>query len=483
MLNIDSIDAARPLTDVLDGRGLVLYPVAGSPLETVVNATRVDVSMMLPDAGGQGYHPDVALIHTMTSMNDEVLGANPHDAAFDTLVEMVSKSITEHIVFAKNVVSPAVEELVKRTVEAMRSVTAESLLGMEIKTYYPPKPLLVQSLQDEVSAFSTLAVDNPKMNLKLPDLTGTEIIELMKTGSGNLDKAVAEWAATLGDSFFVTVWENIFQIKFNRPENESKTFNDYIYQSDKAIDYALAIYLLARRLYEAPLPNTEMPLDMFNTTIIEYRNQAGGRICRFLTDLDTIDKGQILVRNVSGPVTTVNGLVYEKWLAAGGENEVLFGNTLIDRKIIAVPQMLERAQELKDLWNHHQLLTATVERNRAFTRTKETLKKQFVAIMYELKEGDDSIEANRQMVISKFDELLDTVRENELKDLWAVCLRLVCESRFSKTDAYKILTGIDRIKEENPNVDVREAASVSTLEYINHWFSSQMRVVSVGQKV
>ncbi len=255
------------------------------------------------------------------------------------------------------------------------------------------------------------------------------------------------------------------------------TFRDYLYNPETGIDVALAVYLLARKLSDKPLPETEMNLATYDKTIIEFRNHSGARLCAALDNLNKMDKAQILVRALSkGRVTVVNGPVYDKWIKDGGENEVLFGNCLNKTPSVSIPDINSKAAELKALWNRHAILTATIERNKLFVRTKEILARHFQSQMRDVNQGEESTLANRERIIMLFNECLDNIREDELSNIWDVCLKLVCHSRFPHTEARRILLGIDRIKKENPGVDVREAAAISTIEYIANWLSTQMRV-------
>ncbi|EKD22709.1 MAG: hypothetical protein ACD_84C00001G0001, partial [uncultured bacterium] len=376
-----------------------------------------------------------------------------------------------------NVVAPAIEELVNKTNETMNSLTPSVLLGMEVIVYNPPKPLLSSGLEDAVRKFQELPFDVPTLNINLPTIGAKEIIELMGSGSGNLDTYVSEWAAEKGDSFFIALWANVFQ--FTPADLRGVkiiTFRDYIYNSDDAIDNALAIYLLSRRLADKPLPGTEMSLFVYNKSIIEFRNQSAARLCLAFDELNKIDKIQQLVRSSTKRTVTVNGPVYRKWIEAGGENEILFGNLIELPSAITVQDINTKAAALKASWNRYATLTATVERNKRFVRIKEVLFNQFSTSMREITEGEEATLANRELIIKLFMEQLERVREDELTDIWTVCLKLVCRSRFFRTESERILLGIERVKKENPAIDVREAATVSVIEYIAFWVSTQMKI-------
>jgi len=489
MLNQKALSASLPLATILDDHDLVLTPVTGSPLEVLVNATRSDTGFNIatpldrdtPDGVTiNQYVPDIVNIEFIANAKDSVLGICQHDVQMDSIVEGVSQAVKEHLIFAKNVVAPAVEELVVKTTTTLRDINPSTLLGMEVVVWNPPAPLLTSSIEDAVRKFEELPFDSPVMNLRLPDLTASEVIELMMSGTSGLDKSIAEWAAGKGNGFFIKVWENIFQQKqAGLTDTKLVAFRDWIYGNPEKLDMALSIYLLARKLMDSPLPNTEMNLAAFNKTVVEFRNHAAYRLCLALNELDTINKGGILVRSVLDNVTTVNGSVYDSWIAAGGENEILFGNSLNKPVIVSLQDFNTKSGELKALWNRHAVLTATVERNRLFTRTKEVLMKHFNEQIRAVTEGDEATLENRARILDAFENCLHEMREDELSDLWGACLKLLCASRFVTTDARRILMGIERVKKENPKIEIREAAAISAIEYIAHWVSTQLKVTVI----
>jgi hypothetical protein len=479
MLSRDSLNAALPLTSILDNNSILITPAPNTPLEKLVVATRVNNGLSYTNSSfnDKEYIINIDAIEYMANVKDPVLNVSKHDILMDELVDVIGTAVRDHILFAKTVVAPAVEDLVKRTMRSLNELTPSSLLGMEVVTWSPPKPLLNSSLVAAIHKFEEVPFDVPSMLMDLPSLTAKEIIDLMKSGAGSLDKDIDEWAAIKGESFFSWVWENIFQIKqIELNDRNVITFRDYIYNREDSLDVSLAIYLLSRKLAEDPLPNTVMKLYTFNKTVIEYRNQSAARLSIAINDLDKIDKIQQLVRSVDGHTTIVNESVYRKWIEAGGENEILFGNMLSLPIRVTVDSINKDADKLLAIWNSHAAVTATIERNRLFMRTKEILTKHFIDQLREASANNNYTLSSQQAIMERFTECLDNVYESEMDHIYDLCLKLLCSSRFNKTDARRILTGIERVKKENPGVSVREAAAISVIEYISYWVTSQFKI-------
>lgn len=477
MLTREAIDSSIPLAQKFDAAKLVVEAVENSPLQALVVASRSAPEFMVPvgSEGAVGYDPDVETMLYMANKQDE-LGGNRHNEVMDEVTEVVSEAVLKHLNFAKTVVSPLVTDLAERVIGSLNELSASSLLGMEVVVVDPPLPLTNPLLESSISRFENVAWDNPPLRFNLPSKTASEIIELMKVGTVRLDKDIEEWVATKGTSFVLGVWEKLFQ-QFQIAPNDPKTytFRDFADHPVEGQDYSLAIYLLARNLEDNPPEGVEMSAAAYSDLMVQFRNQAGQRLVHYLDKFQTIVKtGQLVVSSTDRQIT-VNGAVYRQWIEAGGENEVLFGNMLTRPVVSIADAVTARAEEFKKAWDRHSALVATVESNKRFNRIKDILGSHFRMQLSE--DGDETVLASSMMIQQKFNDLLAGVREEETQNVYELCLKLVCRSRFPSSAAEEILMGIENAKRENPNLDIREAATVATYRYIASWVASQFKVV------
>jgi hypothetical protein len=478
MLTREALDNALPLAEVLDQRGLILRPVENTALDRLVGATRADDNFNYGQAGN--FTPDTDSMEFIANKVDDALGMSPHDFAMDADLALAIPAVRAHISFAKTVVAPSVADLVERVKKSLVELTPSSLLGMEVIVWNPASPLLNNAFVNIARQFEEVPYDVPAMNIQLPTLPVSEIVELMKTGTASVDDDIATWAAGKGESFFINIWENVFQMKPAELNDRIPVkFSNFIDDREIGADNAIAIFLLARRLFDAPPEGTEMNLQAFNNSMAEFRNQAGARICRELDELERLMKSKGVIRAVMDNKTVVNGPVYKEWLEAGGSNEILFGNMLNSNPVFSAELLNEQGDGLKLAWQKHAALTAAVESNRQFARVKELMARHFRAQMRDVTEGEEATLANREAVVRLFDEELEKIRASELDDLWSLTLRIVCRSRFFRTDAERILTDIEEIARKNPGIDEREAAGVAALKYISFWVASQFKVIAV----
>jgi hypothetical protein len=478
MLNREALESALQLTEVLDSQGFRLLAIPGTPLDELTKATRSDANFNTFSNGE--FQPNITDICYIANCKDEMLQCSPHDVAMDHVTDVAIKAVREHMVFAKNVVAPAVQQLVEQTMSAMNDMTPSSMTGMEVVVWETPKPMENTALATAVRKYEEVPYDTPVLGMKLPNMAVSDIIELMGSGSGSLDKDVAFWASTKGESFFIRLWENVFQIKqADLKDNIPVSFRDFIENRVDGVDNALAIFLISRKLFDNAPKDVAMSSASFNSLIVDYRNQSASRLCRALNDMDKIEKSKVLIRSIDKKrVVTVNSTVYRAWIDAGGDNEVLFGNALETMPSTLADDISAKAPMLKVNWQRHATLISITEDNKKFSRTKEILARNF-DLQMRTTENENITLGNREMISKTFNSLLQEVRVDEIDDLWKLCLKLVCRSRFSRTEAERILSGIERIKKQHPEIDVREAAAASVIEYVAYWVSTQFRVCKI----
>lgn len=481
MLSIEALESAIPLAERFDQKRMIVTPRADSPLEMLVAHTRsAEEVVSTPD--GVHVKIDVQQMALSAATKDPVFGDSSHDQVLDDVAGVCIPAVQGHIAFAKTVVAPAVDELVTRTTDLISQLTPAKMLGMEVRIEEMPAPLQNGSFDSMVRKFEETPLDSPPLNFNLPDQSGAELLELMKTGSGSLDGDIEQFAHTLGDGALIGLWRDVFQkTEADLNATRVKRFIDFLQDQENGVDNALVIFLLARKLVENPLDGITMNLQSYETLMADFRDQAAAHLSRELNAYEQAEKSGAMVINYTSNEITVNPQLYRKWIEDGGNNDVLFGNLLQSNPYVMLEDIEANSVALARQWQSHAALVATVESNRRFQRTKETLAQVFRQQMREISDEESAKLPDVDATIRRFDELLDDVVESDMDCLYTLCLKLVCRSRFVKTEAERILSGIDRVKKKNPNLDIREAAMISMIKYVAWWVGTQMQVTGVGQ--
>lgn len=479
MLSREALESALPLALKFDALNLKLEPVDQSPLAALVCAARSGNELMVVsgqpvDMGvGMGqqtvYEPDLGTMAYLANCPD-ANGVIEHDLVLDDVGQFVGESVLGHLNVARNVVGPLVLDLAERTMKSLEEINASALLGVEVVVCDAPIPLTNSMLESSFAKYETEPFMNLDLLMRLPDFTAAELREWMMTGTARLDSDIAEWLGGLGDTFLVTLWEKAFQGKV---ENY-RTFQDLCNEPERGEDNLLAVHLLARRLCDDIPEGIEMNSNLFEQQMVDLRNQSGLRLGQAVERYKNNVKNGLLVKAIDSRCTVVYGDVFRAWIEQGGSIEVLYGNMLKAPGLVTVAQLNEQADALKLAWDQHSALVESVESTRKFQRTKEYFTAHFRAQL-----SEDSDETTRQAeheIFKRFEDVLLDLTEKDLLDPYDCALKLVCRSRFCTTSAEDILRGVQLAKKENPNLDMREAATVATIRYIATWVASMFKV-------
>jgi len=192
-----------------------------------------------------------------------------------------------------------------------------------------------------------------------------------------------------------------------------------------------------------------------------------------------LESNGALVISSFGRRIVVNGPVYTKWIKAGGENEVLFGNALKTSPASSVEDIDAAAEESKRTWGRYAAMKKLDFDNRMFNKYKEMASIEFARVMAASSHDEMSL-VEREEISRRFQEALDISTIEESKDLYCWSLRLLATSWFYKSDAYFILKTICDLRKSNPDLEPAQAAALSAIKYISFWLSRQMMLRRPG---
>ena len=81
-----------------------------------------------------------------------------------------------------------------------------------------------------------------------------------------------------------------------------------------------------------------------------------------------------------------------------------------------------------------------------------------------------------QIGIKNVKDRIANLTIKDIENVYILSGELVAKHIFYYTDAYAILTGIEKAMEDNKNISVLEAALISTIEYVTDYVTSQLKL-------
>lgn len=466
MLNKKSLISAGQTAAMLSEKGYSLYAVPGTPLAALVAATRAAGSERTVDITGSNdkFNEYIDGVAYMANTKDATLGGSPHDFAMDEMIATLVPNVARHFNVLKNVIIPDITQYVETVQSSLDAVDDSDITKhFEVKVWQPIAPISNGTIESYYSKHTDNPVMEVMLNIDLPDLTEVQIKETMLTLNPSVDKDIVEWMVVKGSAYFNNVWRNIFQVKDDSPW---KTLAQAFNSGEESTDNALAVFLLANKLYDNPAEGVNLSLSNYNTAMSSLRNQASVFLANQSERYNSSIRNNVLVRSIIDKKIIVNEVVYKAWIQEGGLNEALFGLALKD----GIPNFSkdainENAKSYLENWAKYVSYVRAANKINRFTITTKLMKSVFV----EQFKPDGS-------VLSCFDNMLNEVSEAETNNLWNTCKRLICRTVHANTDAETILSDIESIQQDSPNLNIREVTALANLKYITRYISSQIQI-------
>lgn len=477
MISEKAFDQALDLTSILDRKTIGIKPVEGSPLSVLVSASYGVTNEAVPVTDSYDtrmFSPSSGEAHT----DNET-----HNQAFDETITFLSNVVSNHVSNAKNIVAPAVMQLADKIISRC-SVELTDIETYKIIPVGLPLPMQNEGFKDRVIKDAGGIYANPEVYLKIKsELAPQAILELMLTGSDEYDVKIKEWFTSLGDSFFVTVWNSVFcDPACLTDKGMIHGLTSLLDNKETGVDAALAVYLISRKLFDEVPENTGLTLVEYKKIVNEYKD-ASSLVLADAYEKDKLDStSAILVKshNDKTKEVKVNANTYLDYIKNGGRNEIILG-AIVSGVIPYSLSKLESGQEqFVDAWNRHNLISKSTAKNKAFIRFKEICLSSFMADLSTVSSLEQEFIDSHPDHVLKCKELAEQIVVDmlmeDMEKPYNVALKLVCRARFYYTDAEKILKSINDISEQNKDIDVREAALIATTEYLIDYITDQMKL-------
>jgi hypothetical protein len=484
MIQKESILSAIGLAEMLAEKGQVVVARPSTIIAEMVKLTNEDLLTAEMFTDPPMFAEQLEAITTGT-----LEAPSSHDLYTDEVIHQVGKAVLNHISFAKNTVKPLVVDYAEGVIEYLSNFKFPAACDQfNVVVADLPELLEDESFVGMLNKYTDKTIINPSVTPSLGVKTGEELLTMMLIGDREADMMISAWFSRLGNDFFVNLWENLFRA--NQPDRAIINFVDYglILSSDifDRADYALAIYLLANKLYDVVDEDVNgMNLNAYKDIIAQTRDFAGSILANAVTRVSGFEKSKILVvgNDSVNQRAKVYGKVYRNWLANGGTIETILGLIVSGRSVSTQDSVDEIGATLTDTWSTHSAFFTAAESNKRFDYFKDALTIKFKEIMSSLTEAElEFANATADYMVavdSRFLEEMQKLRSSEMDDVYAIALKLMCRSRFYYTDAERILSDIAEAARVNPNVDVREAALIATINYVADYVAAQMAISSV----
>lgn len=410
-----------------------------------------------------------------------------YPAAVSTLVDQISPLVTAHISHARNVVVPLVTSLAESYLSYLESAKIKDPSSMfDICKIKLPTILTDENFISELGYARSWSKGTPSTYLRLDSKVNEDILELCMTGTNRFDEQIKSWLASKDPNWLEQVWYSVFGKNEYLPSGSMVisyyTLEDISYTPHECAEMCLAVYLIARKLQINIPEGVGMSLGKFDTLITTIKDFAAGNLSQHLKKIAQANTTNNLIvqYNEANYRLYVNDDLYGGWLDKGGSPEVLLGMVCTGNVVKTIPEIDEKAEQFKKAWDNFVALHQAKEVNNRHIYARKALislfNEQLTVAIPEEKDVRQKESNFCDTRVKKAYECINAMTVGELDDVYAASLCLVAGIRFDYTSAYYILKDIDTVCKANPNIDVREAANLATINYLGDYLADQIAI-------
>lgn len=463
--------ATQPLVEGLLSKGISIAPKPNSLLSDLVS-----------NSDSFGVSPEVADLTDALSYHMEQNTSSPdnlYNQIFYNSIDDLKNVVLGHISIAKNDVKPIVTQFAKGVQEFLEKYkVVDPNCSLEILCLDVSPILQEQSLLNDLKKYKGRSIEVPKNFIRFSPKTEEELIPMIMVGDKDMDRSTLEWLSNKPEGFLVAIWNNYFVMSEKYVFDNLK--NEDIFSK---ADISLVIYLLSLNLFNNPDSSLkDISLRNYESSIADIRSFAGSVLINSINMIEMSNNSDTLVieNNYYKKCIKVNGYVYRKWLSEGGDNTVLLGLLISKVNIKNLNLLTESSEKLKNQWNQYCSLYKINENDKLLERFKSYLTNAFIFSLANksnieleyISKNSSCIETMKKLS----EEVIESIKLPDLTDPYKISLDLIGKCRFFYTSSYEILREINEAGIINPDLQPRDAATISVINYILDFFIEQMSI-------
>ena len=473
MLSIPAIKAAILLATKAAEQNLQFQTVAATPLSKLCQATSPNGNHLV---SSENYSDETnpeqitdSTISDYASLSDNLI----HTQELSALTHQVSTAVSSHLHFARNTVLANVKEYTDAVLKDSSSFIVNPINDFEICSVGLPELLSYQSLLSQLETDASNEVYAPEKYPKYASKSSEELLALISSGNDSLDKLIAKWYSAKDKDFLYRIWEEYFTASMS-----DVPYIKALTDINTGLDTSLAIYLLAHAARNKLNEAAGLHLKQLEETLEDYLKTSACSLLSFINKQKRMSQSETLVLQYDKyrKKVTVNKPVYLKWVNNGGRNELILGSLVSGSNLITISQFEEKAEYLLTHWDRYVAASTARYKNELYALYTTSLRTHFFDLLKTVLDPEKEMFAkpnHLDKINELFESELETLTIADLDHIEPFCLRLMCKARYYYTDSYAILNNIS-CHTENPEISVKQAALLSTIDYITDYVASQI---------
>jgi len=487
-----SFNTAAAFAEDLAKKGILLQPSMSSVLSELVGlSTPIENDRPVPAPidydDNLNFYSDMLEFHSAGDFG-VIWGAS-----FDSSVEKLTGCIKAHISYIHNTVVPRTIEFAKDS-QAFMEMLGGSNAASELEICRTSIPDIVQeagflSLLETFKYKKTVNPNTSTLNfdMGIPD----DFLTVASTSNTALDNLVASWYVTNQFKYLDSVWYSFFaSSNVNRNYKGSFVSQDDMNSPDMYVrlNVSLAYFLIAN-YYTNHLPDmiTNESTASVKNRLFEHMFYAGTVLINTLGRISNNNKSDILVTYVDTfhKKITVSSEVYDRWLTAGGNADIIMGILVGSKRFYSVSEIDKNAIVLQDTWKKYvQVYLESLEYTKA-----ASLRKFYYDLFCRYMTADYQEDLEQSFLLrnpschdnikKEVEKYLHGLRKETLCDVQTMAKKLIAGYKYHFTYAEKFVNDMQEIGTLSENTSPEEAAFIATINYIVDYLQGQIQIVRI----
>lgn len=473
MYQSETMDAVRDAAQQLTREGKVL--TTGNPefpLAVFADTYKVDAE---PTNTELPQEEMVAIEEHFDAINQD--STPSEDDTREGLIANLSTGVAKVQFNTSNIIIPAIKAM-HASFAGMQTSSSQPEYAVRAWRYLAPhnSAALVNHIN---TRYTTVQPKDSYRSFHLEQQSADAIIEMMAVNNPHLEQEeVTEWALQVGTERLEAVWNSLFAshgqvvpagLEYLTPQ--SAPFN---------VDDILVAYFLCGHYTDNPVvvAGEDVSIDDWEHTLKLLHEMFGFYLGRaYQRRADSREQGEMILKNEAvnpidtrRAVVTVNGDVFDPWVAAGGDIQAILGAAVENSGVTDVRHLDANSAKFIARWHAIYPLI----KQSAIDSAERQCVNNVIAAFREVAAQEPLKERYSAEVETKLIEALRYIRRDDYQNPYKVFSTLICRVYFPESTYIEYLDAIDSYGQDFPRASVRELATQAMISLIAIFQAKQL---------